>query len=539
MGMRISGLASGMDIDTIVKDLMKVERMKVDKLSQKKQIIEWQRDLYRELNTELQNFDTFLRDGVGMSKTFNAKIVTSSDSTKVTAVSSGSTTNISTRVEVGNLATATTWQSDSSINYAYTGADITTTTWDFASKTIGTDLTLSYQVTDPGGEVRNSVTVDLKKGDTIDSVISKINSSNLGVSAMKESILVDGTVDPPTYEERVVFSNKLTGSGASIVSNDETTTDFMQSLGFSGAATSGEIVTDLAYRNNGEDATVKIDGFQLQKASNTFTINNITYTLHNKTAIDEAITISSSTDTDAVFDSVIKFMDKYNELIDKVNGKLNEEVYRSYKPLTNEEREALSEKEIELWEEKAKSGILRNDSIFSKGINQLRQANFSRVDAPDIGIFTNLSEIGIVTSKNYRDGGKLVLDPNVTGTDRLTGEQRLRKAIETDPNAIYKLFMSGADEKETDRRGIARRMRDTIKSTIDDVVKKAGNQFRVNNQFTLGRELDDVDNRVSSYERRLIQVEDRYYRQFTAMEKAIQQANQQASYIMQQFGGGV
>ena len=72
---RISGLASGMDIDTIVKGLMDAQRVPLDKLYQKKTYTEWQRDDYRTINTAIEEFETLITDGIGRQSAFIQKTV--------------------------------------------------------------------------------------------------------------------------------------------------------------------------------------------------------------------------------------------------------------------------------------------------------------------------------------------------------------------------------------------------------------------------------------------------------------------------------
>ncbi|MBD1381399.1 flagellar filament capping protein FliD [Metabacillus arenae] len=194
---------------------------------------------------------------------------------------------------------------------------------------------------------------------------------------------------------------------------------------------------------------------------------------------------------------------------------------------TDDEREELNEKQIELWEEKAKSGLLKNDSLLTGGLNQLRLDIYSPVE----GISQEaamLSQIGIKTSSNYLDKGKLIFD----GT-------KLREAIDKDPESIFQLFNPSGSTDET--KGLTKRLRKTLQDTKNNIEQKAGNTgtLSTNDSFLIGRNLKDVDNQITRFEDRLIQIENRYWRQFTAMEKAIQRMNEQSMYLMQQFGGGM
>lgn len=248
----------------------------------------------------------------------------------------------------------------------------------------------------------------------------------------------------------------------------------------------------------------------------------MTYTLKNTHT--GTVTISSTTNTDAIFNSIKSFVDKYNETIDEINKKLKETRYRDYQPLTDEQREQLTEKQAEKWEEKARSGILRGDSILSNALSSMRQALYRKVEAASKG-FQQLAQIGITTTANYLEGGKLIID-----------EAKLKQKIEENPEAVYRLFSNNG---EGANKGIVLQLRDEIKKTIKSIEDKAGNTLKTVNQYIIGKNILDIDTRISEAEDRLKRVEDRYWKQFSAMEKAVQRANSQSMYLMNAFGGGM
>jgi flagellar hook-associated protein 2 len=515
--MRIGGLASGMDIDQIVSDLMKAERMPLDKLKQKKQILEWQRDDYREMNKLLQDLDTLVFDGIYRQSTFMKKTVTSSDESVVTAVATSVTANQT--VEIGNitqLASAARWTSatitttSGSVDPNAKLQDVTFTTgggnFQFTSP-----ITLTLNVTKPGSTTAETVDISIDpQNDSLNSIITKLNqNTNLGVSVFYDE-----------FTKKMVMTKNETGSGASIevVSGG----DLLKALGF--AIDSG---TNMLQQDPGSGTNAKftINGLETERTTNTFTINGMTDTLKNTTA--DKVTISTATDTDAIFNSIKAFVDKYNETIDKINAELKEERYRDYPPLTDEQKEAMTDKQIELWEEKARSGMLRGDSILSSGLSKMRMDLYTKVEGSNITSgFSQLAEIGITTSPNYLDGGKLIID-----------ETKLREKIQENPDAVYRLFNN--DSTNYSEKGIARRLRDTIKDTIGKIEQKAGKTIWTNQQFAIGRDLNDINDQIKRFEDHLKEVEDRYWRQFTAMEEAIQRANQQSMYLMNAFGGGM
>ncbi|MCP3740179.1 flagellar hook-associated protein 2 [Rossellomorea sp. BNER] len=498
--MRIGGLASGMDIDSIVKDLMTAEKIPLNKLEQKKQYLEWQRDDYREINKMMFEFDSLIFDDLILQGTYTQKTVNVSDPNEFSIKNISSTSDFSGTIQVERLASAATMFSGSS-----TGIDPSKKLSDYITGT----QTIKINAINPDGTMQDKpteITFDPAE-ETIESLISKINSE-ANVSMFFDSVTGKAAV-----------TAKNTGNnqdGAEIVLEGDFFTNVLNlQLDNQAAATAGN-------GSEGQNAKFTYNGLATERASNTFTINGFEVSLKN--ASNTPVTFNSSPDVDGILEKIVKFVDQYNKLIEKVNGELNEKRYRDFQPLTAEQKEAMEEKEKELWEEKAKSGTLRNDSILASAMNKMRSDLYSPVSGA--GGMSQLAEIGITTSNNYLERGKLVID-----------EKKLKEAISKDPNAIYELFAK--EGATTSEKGLARRLRDTLDATMKNVEEKAGKGSSTNSTFTLGRNLENIEDEIDRFQDRLIQIEDRYWRQFTAMEKAIQQSNQQSMFLMQQFGGGM
>ncbi|NLS89250.1 flagellar hook-associated protein 2 [Bacillus subtilis] len=491
---RITGLASGMDIDDIVSKLMQTERAPLNKLTQKKQTLEWQRDSYREVNSKIKEFQDYMSNNkLTYPSTFQSKTVTSSNESVLTATGTASAANSSSTIEVASLATAATYKANN-----YTGY------------TQG-DYNLAFNVVAPGETTAKTVNISVTSADTIDNVISKLNSSDLGVSAFKDKIW-NGT----EYVETIAFSSKATGAGGSIQAADSSTADFMSGqLGFS-LDTDNKIT---AYKE-GTNAKVTINGFEMEKLSNNFTVNGVTYSIKNTTAATGPVTTSVSTDVDGIYNQIKEFVNKYNELVDSLNEKLKEEKYRDYAPLTSEQKEAMSDKEIELWEEKAKSGLLKNDTSISTGTNQMRTDFYSQVSAD--GKTYQLTEFGITTSGAYQMRGHLEIN-----------EDKLKAKIQEDPQSVAALFTSGSNSSAYSDKGIMKRIGDTLKSTVKSIEAKAGNSTMGTNDYSIGKNLNTISTDITKMQDRLTTIENRYYTKFSAMDSAIQKMNEQSSYLSQ------
>ncbi|MEC5273969.1 flagellar filament capping protein FliD [Caldifermentibacillus hisashii] len=343
----------------------------------------------------------------------------------------------------------------------------------------------------------------IQGSESLNSVMSKVNNSKLGVTMFYDS-----------YSDKVTMTRKETGvyneNGQEIEFTDG---DFLtQVLGFQNGDSGNYI--------KAENATFTVNGLETSRQSNTFSINGVTFTLKKTT--DTPVTINVNNDNDALFENIKNFVDKYNELVEKIEKKLSEPKYKDYLPLTDDEKEELSETQQEKWENMAKSGILRNDSILSGLITQMRTAIYSAVNQDDLdSAMKSLSAIGITTTADFTTA-KLEIN-----------ESKLKAAIEKDPNSIELLFNgTGATDGQ---KGVIQRLYDKVNATMDQLKERAGNSYSVNNQFTIGRQLDDLDDRIERFEDRLADLETRYYSQFTAMEQAIQKANSQAAYLAQFF----
>jgi len=597
---RVSGLASGMDIDQIVSDLMKAERMPIDKMKKQKQTLEWQRDDYRSMNLLLSEFNN-LAFNMTLQSSYSSKTVSSSDETKVKAAATSSAANasytlsnvtmataaqsISTSIDSSMDPTKSLWSQrgsmDSSVwtektveHAAITlSADTSTVklakgavsavnqntgtlnsisvTTDGTSKaytvrigtaagiinsnevfinedtgemTFGTTLTsgstieafsyqqnvLNFSVTtyDSTGKATGNIQdggstpFEFDGSTSLNTLLTQISNSKVGISAFFD----EGT-------NKVVMTRKDTGNLSAADSGDGS------NMVFSGGFLTGFL--QLAGDAKGTDAKFTLNGLETTRKSNTFTTGGVTYTLQNNFTGDVRVNVSN--DTQKVFDTIKDFVTKYNELIEKINGKITEERDRNYQPLTDEEREKLTDKQAEQWDVKAKSGLLKGDSILSSGLNQMRSNWYASVSGVSGG-FSQLTDIGISTSANYTDRGKLVIEGDGT---------KLKEAIEKDPQSVMDLFMKSGST--TSEKGVVRRLRDTITQTVSKVEQRAGRSTWTSEQFLLGRNLKSVNSQITSFESRLTQVEDRYYRQFTAMEKAIQNANAQSAQLSQYF----
>ena len=273
---------------------------------------------------------------------------------------------------------------------------------------------------------------------------------------------------------------------------------------------------------SGKNAIFEVNGTTIERNTNSFELDGITMELTAKTAAgDPPISLTTSKDTDKIVEGLKSFVDDYNALIEELNDQINAEAsYMKYQPLTDAQKKEMSEREIEKWEEKAKEGLLRNDSNISKFLQEMRSVMYQTVDSAGLALY----EIGIEASSNYKDNGKLVLD-----------ESKLKGALTTKLDDIQKMF--------TDKdNGLAVQLRDALKAAANpssgspgSLVRYAGTKDVMITSNTLYYEMKSITETLSRLNTKYETERTRYWKQFTAMEQAISKMNSQSSWMTQQF----
>lgn len=506
--MRIGGIASGMDTQGMLEQLMKAERMPLDRMKQQRQVLQWKQEDYRAINTKLLSFRNLAFD-MRLSNKYTARSVTSSASNVVTATASGSAASGSYAVEVEKIATK---------SFANSSSELT-----MVNKTATTKLKDAF-VLDAEGEplgefedftlngVEFTFNLDRSKNaefkgvyidpstDTLSTMTAKISNSKAGVDMFYDA-----------KENKVFMSSKETGKAITI--GGEANNFLKDVLKFDLSFDPADPASNPNY-TKGDKAIVKVNGYLLENnTSNTFSFGGITFNVKET----GKSTISVNKDTDKVFDNIKEFVDQYNALLGSTNEKLFENRNRDYRPLTDDQKDQLSDKEAEKWEKIAREGHLRNDTVLQGVLSNMRSVMGGALDGLDIKM---LSQIGINTG-NYSERGILHID-----------EAKLRKAIEDNPEGIQKLF---AGDSANGIEGISAKLTKSIDNGMARLTNAAGKSSNIVDQSTMGRSIKRIDDRIFAFEDRLQRIEDRHWKQFTAMEKALDKLYRQGDWLQQQM----
>jgi flagellar hook-associated protein 2 len=364
---------------------------------------------------------------------------------------------------------------------------------------------------------------------TLSDIMNTINASGAGVK-MTYSSLTDK------------FTLVSTETGvASDIKIADTAGNLMNSLFGAGVKTAG---TDAVVKLSLDGSTNPDDFITVTRSVNSINVNGTSIALKDMAAgaVEEGISINLSHDTDAIVNKIKDFVNDYNALLSELTSKISEEYDKDYPPLTTSQKEEMTEKEIELWEKKAKTGLLRNDIYLKQIAEELKRSFYTPIaslsdNTQSIGI---LSDLGISTTK-YADKGKLTID-----------ETKLKNALSSDPEKVIALFTQQSDksfsvyatdewqQERYNEEGVFHRISDIISFNLNKTGNKKGALINLvgsptdsyTGETEYSKRIKDLKEKIEDLEDKLAREEEGYWRKFTAMESALAKLNQQNSWLM-------
>ncbi|HBJ2620842.1 TPA: flagellar filament capping protein FliD [Clostridium botulinum] len=494
--MRITGLATGLDMDEIIKNSMKPYRIKVDQMTQKKDVVEIKQKLYRDVikdGKEFFNkyFDVAKSDSLLFEKNWSSVSFTSSDESIVSAKGNGGAIKGNYEVSVTKLAKP-------------------------ASNKI-TDFSTTNSITimakDASGKEK---TISVSRGTkTDDEFVKELNTqlASMEMTAKKSDI-----------SGGVIIETKKSGENQSF------------SISKNGSTPATEI-------KNGTNAEVKIkNSFGDEKIynpeSNSITADGITFTFSDVTASN--VKITGKTDTKEIKDKLVGFVNDYNKLMEKLNTLTGTKHERGYDPLTAEQKKEMSESEIKLWNERVEKGQLYRDSDITRIANSMKETMRSLVGG------TKLETIGIKPVKDYSGplNGTFTID-----------EDALTKALEENTEDVMNLFIgkSAPTKEELDKltpeqqvqrkkeTGLLNQLKDTLdkefmKST-GSLLEKAGYEGSATfTNNTLTKNISNYEKKIKDMEKSFARREQQLYSKYATLETMMNKLNSQQSNLMSQLG---
>ncbi len=632
MAMRMTGLVSGMDTESMVKELVSASSEKVNKIKQKKQDAEWKKEIWSGLNTKIYNFYKTQLSAFKTVSNYKTKKATASDETKVSVKAGAGATNGTHKVSVEQTASSAYLTGDNIKMYgkSYTGyndAGLSTKFEDMTDAdgnslnlkgqiiTIGNDSEsvdfiiggdgengvaslaelnekianderfkgLSASIKDGKLTFTNATATTNESGDLVGTTFI-VNTGALGVNGVLgyDKDATSGNTMSVDFTAKVKYeftsadissSTKLADLGINVgttfsvngkdfvVDEKSTINDFTTALSKMGVSASFDASHGRFYLNasktgaandfnltssdsnaldilglgskatkiDARDAIIYYNNVKYTSDSNTLTVNGLTITAKAKT--DVAVNIEVSADVDSAYNTIKNFVKSYNELIDEMNKYYNEKD-AGYDALTDDEKEKLSDTQIEKWEEKAKQGLLRRDSTLQTLLSGMRTTLNKGVTVTLADGSTKtmtLASLGIVTG-DYTENGKLHILGDEDDDQYSSETNTLRNLLESGSDIVGQVIGG-----TTSTSGVGTQMYDYLRKSMTRIEGVRSTQTFYNDK-TMDSEIDDYDDDIDKWDEKLKALEDKYYDQFSKMESAMAKLQSQQSYLSSLFG---
>lgn len=293
------------------------------------------------------------------------------------------------------------------------------------------------------------------------------------------------------------------------------------------AINNGSYTATGATKVSGQDARITLNGAEFTGSTNVFEINGLTFTALNETKAGEDITVTTEDDVDGIYDMVKSFLKEYNSIINEMDKLYNAESAKGYEPLTDDEKEAMSDSEVEKYETKIKDALLRRDSNLSTLSSALKSIMSGGVDVNGKTMY--LSDFGVETlgyfeaADNEKNAYHIAGDPDDANTSGKSDV--LKSMISNDPDTVIAFFSSLSKNLYT-------KMSDLSKSV--DGYRSYGSFY---DDKKMTSDYNDYKTKISELEEKLNDYEDKWYSKFSKMETALAKLQSNSSAVTSLLGG--
>lgn len=542
--LRMTGMYSGMDTESIVSQLVKTKSTKVTNLKNEQKKLEWKQTAWQDLNSKIYNMYSKTLSNLRLTSAYSKKSTVSSDSTKATVVASEGAVNGTQTLKVNKLAksgylTGAKLDGKTSTTTGTDGKDVTkVVNWETTDKLSEIDSNLTgktISITTGSGTDAKTTDIEITADMTINDLVAKFKDA--GVNASFD-----------TTNQRFFINSTGTGSAKNFtLTSDDSTA--LASLGLDPNTTYTDIngSKNSCVKIEGQDAEIVLNGATFVSDSNTFSINGLT--INTLGVTDEEISLVTSTDYDGIYNTIKDFLTEYNDLINEMDKLYNADSARKYDMLTNDEKDSMTDDEVEQWEDKIKSALLRKDNSLYNVMNTLTttmmdgyyENNLSdkqkkNMSASEISAWYKenggkkhyLSDYGIGTLSYFeaQDNEHHAYHINGDADDEFTStkEDKLKAAIAEDPEGTANFFTT---------------LCKTLYSKLDETMSESteySSIYKVYNDKQLKKDYKDYTTKISDAEDELNDYEDRWYNKFSKMEVALSKLQSQTSSISSMLG---
>lgn len=491
---RITGTYSGLDVDALVKAGLSNDQNKLDKAKQSEQVMEWKQEQYRKIMKDVTDFNNKYLSSTGekslvLSSDWNAMKATSSNEAAVTATAATGANVGNYTVNVTKLATPASCQISQTDFLSAAKININ-----------GTDYTLT-------GSTASARAADLN---------SQLSKAGVKINAKYSDFANNGTGG-------LVLESQTLGTG----------TTFTAKLNTDSSNRTITAGTNLNATINDGKSTYTIDDTNNtdKNKSNSITLDNVTYNFKDVTTTSGAVKVSTTKDTSAVADKLTSFVTDYNSLMTEINGKLYETYDKSYQPLTDSQKEAMTDSQIEKWNTKAQTGLLRKDEYLTNLASDMKETMTTMMS----GSGFNLEKLGITPVQDY--GSK-------NGTYTITDKSKLTSALNDNFDKVYELFNKTSSTttwtKAATTDGILSKLKvafyNNVTGSDSKMAKNAGVEgysTELNNELT--KAMTNQKTLIDTLEDKIKDKETSLYNKYSALETQLSTLDSQSGTLSSYF----
>lgn len=606
MAMRISGLMSGMDTESIISQLVEAKRTKVNKAVKAQKSLKYKQDAWKTLNAQIKKLHTTALSNLRWEGSFVKKTTKVSNSNKVSVITGDGAMNgvhslkVNQMAQSGNLTGGKLTRKDGA---AVTGdttlgelsgptlagqgmivvesgtgensrtpitMDETTTISDFvgalrsaglnanfdegngriyiAAKSSGTENDFHIRTYQPGEGMYDADSaakgLDMLQALGLDYSDASKNDIKGMIDAVNDALDSGNALNGWTAQLKIMADNlgyvdSATQKIRTDLTDEEYTKLAVQMLnGTSGVSDNGlknwaDERLKRGQKLDASDAKITLDGVEYTSSKNTFEINGLTLTVNAVTDPTETITITTEDDTNGIYDMVKNFFKEYNSLINQMDKLYNADSAKGYEPLLDEEKDAMSDSEVEEWESKIKDSILRKDSSLNTIASAMKEIMMQGVNMAEEGEpekMMYLSQFGINTLGYFiapeNEKNAYHIDGDADDADTSGNPDKLKSMIANDPDTVVKFFT-------TLSRTLYDKMTDVMAGT------EYSSAYTAYDDKKMQKDYDEYTVKIKDLEKKLADYEDKWYAKFAAMETAMAKMQQNASAVTSLLGGGM
>ena len=495
---RMSGLNSGLDTESIVSALVSNYSSKVKKFTKEQTKLGWKQETWKEVNKNVYGFYTTL-SSMRYTSAYDLKSSYVSDKTKATVTTAGNAAVGTHSLKINALAKST-YISGAEISAGKDGkGKVTADTKLGDLKGFGTITGDEGKIKITFGEVKKDNSgknefvagkekvIDLKKDMTVGSFINKIREA--GLYANFDSKL----------QRIYISSDKSGGKNNFKITGEGNGENFLKALGIEGAT-----------KVDGQDALITLDGVDYTSESNSISVNGITVNALAETDKDKEISITTIADTKGLYDKIKDFLGKYNDVVNELTSKYNADPAKGMDVLSDDEKKAMGEATAAKYEDKIKDSLLRRDTTLNSIITIMTNSMSRGFTIK--GKNYSLSSFGIQTlgilnaAKNEQYAYHINGDKDDEKTE--TYPDKLMKALTEDPDTVM-TFMKKLSE------GLYSQLDKKMKSTY------LNSAYTIYNDKEMDREYRNYSSLIKTWSDKVDSMEDYYYRKFSSMESSL------------------